>query len=348
MAILEPVHLQGSTISRATLNNLDYILKHNLQIGSLVTVEKGGEVIPKISGVQTTKKGSSSIADNLIKRDAKGNFLCPCSLNSVLWKEEGKVDYYCVQEGCTERHLQSLLHFVSKDAMNIEGMGESTIKQLLENKLITNLEDIYLLKGKRNELLSLPGWKALKTDKLLRSIEASKHSGLARLIYALGIPHVGSFLSLQLAETHVNLENLKNQSLEKLIHMYGLVIGESIYTFFHDSTNLKLLEHLKNEGLKLDYVSPSSSAINITPTENMKKFFEGRKVVISGSFEKFTQDQLQTLIRQSGGKISSSVSKNTNVLVVGSNPGSKLLKAQKLKIEILTESSFHNLMDQQK
>lgn len=282
----------------------------------------------------------------MIPKDSSGNIVCPCPNRSILSKIDGKVDYYCVQPNCTEKHFQSLIHFVSKDAMNIEGLGESTMKQLLKENLISCIEDIYKLKNKRQQLLELPGWKATKTDKLLKSIEASKKSGLARVLYAMGIPHVGAFMSHQLAESYLSLENLKCQSLETLTHLCGQVIGESVFSFLRESSTVKLLEFFQKEEFLLEFVPLShlsSSNSTFLSSDRLKSVLNGKTVVISGSFEKLTQDQLQTLIRQSGGKVSSSVSKKTNYLIVGNNPGSKLMKAQQLNIAILTESDL-NLM----
>ena len=325
VAELEPVKCGGVIISNSTLHNFDEIKRLDIKIGDKVIVERAGDVIPKI--VRVVKEERTGM-----EKDITIPKNCP-SCSSPLYKDEDEVYIRCINPNCPEQLRRNIIHFASRDAMNIEGLGENTVDALLEKKLIKNIADIYRLK--KEDLLKLDLFKEKKSQNLLSQIENSKSRSLEKLIYALGIKHVGEKVSKILAERFKTMNNLINATLEDLtlINEIGPTIASSVYNFFKNPQIRKLVEELKELGLNMSYIS-------IIKNEKLK----GLSFVFTGELQSMTRSQAQNIVIKEGGEVSSSVSKKTSYVVVGKNPGSKLDKAKKLGVKIIDEKEFLDLL----
>ena len=329
-AVLDPVIVAGSTISRATLHNEDYVKEKELKIGDIVSRRKAGDVIPEV--VEVKKERRTGAEKDFVMIDK-----CPMC-HTKLIKKDGQVDYYCPNTKCPARHIESLIHFVSRDAMNIDGLGDRIMEDFYNFHYIGSIVDIYSLKNHQNELKRLEGYGEKSIANLLQAIEASKENSLERLIFGLGIPHVGSKTAKILAINFKDIDNLKNSTIEKLISIpdIGEIIAKSITDFFRDSHNNAIIEELKEVGVNTKYLGEEIES---------NEEFQGKTFVLTGSLELFTRDEAEERIEQLGGKTSSSVSKKTYAVIVGANPGSKYTKAQELGITIWTESEFKDKID---
>ena len=329
-AVLDPVIVAGSTISRATLHNEDYVKEKELKIGDIVSIRKAGDVIPEV--VEVKKERRTGAEKDFVMIDK-----CPMC-HTILIKKDGQVDYYCPNTKCPARHIESLIHFVSRDAMNIDGLGDRIMEDFYNFHYIGSIVDIYSLKNHQNELKRLEGYGEKSIANLLQAIEASKENSLERLIFGLGIPHVGSKTAKILAINFKDIDNLKNSTIEKLISIpdIGEIIAKSITDFFRDSHNNAIIEELKEVGVNTKYLGEEIES---------NEEFQGKTFVLTGSLELFTRDEAEERIEQLGGKTSSSVSKKTYAVIVGANPGSKYTKAQELGITIWTESEFKDKID---
>ena len=325
VAELEPVKCGGVIISNSTLHNFDEIKRLDIKIGDKVIVERAGDVIPKI--VRVVKEERTGM-----EKDITIPKNCP-SCSSPLYKDEDEVYIRCINPNCPEQLRRNIIHFASRDAMNIEGLGENTVDALLEKKLIKNIADIYRLK--KEDLLKLDLFKEKKSQNLLSQIENSKSRSLEKLIYALGIKHVGEKVSKILAERFKTMNNLINATLEDLtlINEIGPTIASSVYNFFKNPQIRKLVEELKELGLNMSYIS-------IIKNEKLK----GLSFVFTGELQSMSRSQAQNIVIKEGGEVSSSVSKKTSYVVVGKNPGSKLDKAKKLGVKIIDEKEFLDLL----
>ena len=325
VASLEPVACAGVVISSATLHNFDEIKRLGVQVGSEVIIERAGEVIPKVVKVISNANTQNEIVPSV----------CPVC-GSPVYKDEEAVAYRCPNPACPAQIKGSLEHFVSRDAMNIEGFGTSVINQLVDSKRITGYSDIYTLTV--FDLMGLELFGDKKTDNLLKSIEKSKKAALDKFIFALGIRHVGSKTAEILARHFQNIENLKRASLEDLqkISEIGPIGATSIFNFFKTPKVLKDLENLTRAGLTLK-----------APEANKSAILEGKIFVFTGELQTLTRAQAQDLAKQNGAKVSSSVSSKTSAVVAGADAGSKLEKAQKLGIKILTEQEFLSLLNKE-
>ncbi|OGS08088.1 MAG: hypothetical protein A2270_03330 [Elusimicrobia bacterium RIFOXYA12_FULL_51_18] len=325
VAGLEPVKCGGVTISSSTLHNFDEIKRLGLKIGDRVIIERAGEVIPKvvkvIAGVRTGKE-----------EDVLPPSKCPCC-GSEVFKDDEAVAYRCINPSCSSQIMRSLLHFASRDAMNIDGLGESSVEQLTGKKLVAAFPDLYRLK--REDLLGLELFKDKKAGNLLAQIEASKKQPLSRLIYALGIPHIGEKSARGLAEHFKNMKALMNSGFEDLsrVSEIGPIIARSITDFFGETQVKGLIAELERLG------------VNMTEPERAKgSKLEGKSFVFTGELKSLTREEAERLVRELGGKEVSSVSSKTSYVVIGENPGSKYDKAKKLGLKILTEKEFHELL----
>lgn len=327
VAVLEPVRCGGVIISSSTLHNFDEIKRLDLKIGDKVIVERAGDVIPKI--VRAVKE--ERIGE---EKDITQPTNCP-SCGEKIYKFEDEVFLRCINPNCPAQVKAKILHFASRDAMNIEGLGESTIDDLLEKKLINKISDIYKLT--KDDLLKLKLFKEKKANNLLEQIENSKKRNLDRLIYALGIRHVGEKTAQILAEKFIEIENLMRATQAELssIPEIGPIIAKSIYDFFSQEATKALIKELKERGVNTRYL----------PTQKTK-VFEGLTFVFTGELKTMTRDEAQKKVMENGGKVSSSVSSKTSYVVVGDNPGSKYEKAKKLGIKILNEEDFLKLLNQ--
>ena len=324
-AVLDPVLVQGSTIRRATLHNEDYVREKDLKIGDIVSIRKAGDVIPEVVERILDRRDGTEKDFVMIKN-------CPIC-GSVLEKKEGQVDYYCFNSNCDARKVEKLIHFVDRHAMNITGLGERIMEDFYNMGFIRNIIDIYNLKVHREDLIELEGFGNKSVDNLLLAIEESKNNSLERLIFALGIDQVGEKTAKVLAKRYESLDNFMNASLEHLtsISDIGEIIARSIIAYFADEENKNMIESLKNIGVNTLYLGEKA--------ENKEAFFD-KTFVVTGTLVNYTRDEAKAKIEHFGGKTSDSVSKKTNVVIVGDNPGSKYDKALKLGITVWNEDEF--------
>ncbi len=324
-AVLEPVIVAGSTISRATLHNEDYVKEKDLKIGDIVSIRKAGDVIPEVVEVKKERRTGKEKDFVMITN-------CPMC-NTPLVKKEGQVDYYCPNNKCPARNIESLIHFVSRDAMNIDGLGDRIIEDFYNFHFIATIPDIYGLKEHEKDLIRLEGYGDKSVTNLLNAIEESKKNSLEKLIFGLGIPHVGAKTAKLLAQKYQTLENLMNQTEEDLTKIpdIGAIIAKSVTSYFNDEHHKAVVEELIELGLNTTYLGPA-----VIEDES----FSGKSFVLTGSLTIYTREEAKAKIESLGGKTVDSVSKKTSVVIVGEKPGSKYDKALKLGIPIWTEEEF--------
>lgn len=322
VAILKPVHLSGTTVSRATLHNFDEISRLDARIGDKVYVEKSGEIIPKILSVAKEKRTGKEKPFPLPVK-------CP-ACGSKLVREEAEVAIRCENAGCSAQIKERVLHFAARSAMDIENMGGAIVNQLVDKAMIKDYGDIYNLKF--DDIKGLDRMAERSASNLVDAIEKSKANELHRLIFGLGIRHVGEHAAWILADHFGSIEKIKDASIDELIaiHAIGPVMAESIYNFFHTKENLDILSKLKDAGLKVSGAQALAKGGKL----------EGKNIVITGTLKSFTRPEAEELIRRMGGNASSGVGKNTDFVIAGDEPGSKLDKARALGIKILTEDEF--------
>jgi len=329
-AIFSPVHVDGSLISRATLHNEAYCIEKDIRIGDVIEVHKAGDVIPEVGEVKKERRTTDLKPFKMITE-------CPiCSTKLI--KKEGEADYYCPNQNCPSRKIEGLIHYAERDAMNIEGLGDSIVSDLFNFDFVKKIEDIYTLQSHREELIELEGYGEKSINNLLSAIEKSKDNSLERLIFALGIKHVGKKTAKILAKKYKNLDTLKEASLEELsmIPDVGSIIAKSVYDYFRNPNNISLIEDLRKFGVNFNYLGKD---------EIESEFFTGKTFVLTGALNLYTRDDAKNIIENYGGKTSESVSKKTSAVIVGANPGSKYEKAKKLNIPILTEEEFKEQVD---
>ena len=328
VAELEPVLLAGSTIGRATLHNESFIQENDIRIGDYVWIEKGGDVIPKVSAVELSKREENLQPFSMPKS-------CPIC-NSSLIKSEEEAAYYCENYECPAQVKGRIAHFASRNAMDIEGLGEAVVEQLVDNKFISNIADIYDLKSKYNELIRLERQGEKSISNLLDSIEASKSKPFNKILFGIGIRFVGSGNAKLLASYFKDINSMMNVTVSELENIYeiGPRIANSVYHFFADEKNIKLINRLQVAGL--NFVEEQKKG-----TSNI---FAGKTFVLTGELEGMTREEAKEIIENNGGKVTTSVSKKTSFVLLGQNPGSKYDKALKLNITILNKDGFLNLV----
>lgn len=327
LAYLTPVTISGSKISKATLHNEDYIVAKDIRIGDTVIVHKAGEIIPEVVAVKLEERTGTEVKFVMPQ-------ICPECQNPVV-KEDNEVAYKCVNPNCPAILRENFIHFVSRDAMNIEGLGPSVVSMLLDNNLINDVADLYKLTTE--ELLNLDRIGAKSAENLISAIEKSKQAGLNRLLFALGIRFVGVKAANILANHFKSMKALTKSSLEDLlaINEIGTKIAQSIIAYFNKQENLMLLDKLSEVGVNM-----TAKTIERMEQEN----FQDKIFVLTGNLESFNRKEASLLIEQFGGKVSSAVSKKTDFVVAGTEAGSKLTKAQELGINIISEEEFKNMM----
>lgn len=327
-AILEPVRLSGSTVSKATLHNDDYIKEKNIKIGDTVIVRKAGDIIPEVVEVVFDERKGS-------EKDFVMPEKCP-ECGSDVVRFEGEVASKCTGVACPAQLKRGIIHFASRDAMDIEGLGPAVVNQLVEKGLVGDAADLYFLKAEDLASLERLGEKSSKN--LVGFIEGSKKNPLAKLIFALGIPFVGSRTAKILSEHFQELDNLMNASYEELITIpeIGSKIAQSVIMFFKQDQTKVLLEKLKRAGINIQTSEKEQSIED--------KLFHGLTFVLTGTLENYTRKQAQEIIENLGGRVSSAVSSKTDYVLAGSEPGSKLEKAKELGIKIINEEQFESMV----
>ena len=326
MAILEPVKVAGSTISKTTLHNEDFIKEKDIRIGDTIVVQKAGDVIPEILEVKKKKRAGTEKVFEMPK-------VCPVCGAPVV-REEGEAVSRCIGIECPAKLVRNIIHFVSRDCMNIDGLGDKIIEQLINKNLISNIADIYFLKFEDIATLKKNGQKF--TQNLIDAINNSKNNDLYRLIAALGIRHIGTKAAKTLAKKYKTMDSLMNASLESLAMTddIGEISANSIYEFFRQDQTVDLINRLKEANVNMEALE----------SEDIDNRFEGKTFVLTGTLEKFTRKEASDLIEKHGGKTSGSVSKKTDYVLAGEDAGSKLTKAQSLGVEIITEEQFEEMM----
>jgi DNA ligase (NAD+) len=329
VAVLEPVFLAGSTVSRATLHNEGYIRELDIRPGDTVIIQKGGEVIPKVTKVIIEKRPKNSIP-------YKFPDLCPCDLKRPLVKIEGEANHYCIAPDCPWQIRRKIEHFVSRNALDIT-LGEKGVDQLVSAGLLSNIADIYDLKGKIDEILKLERWGQKSLKILLDSIEESKKKDFRNVLYGIGIRFIGDGAAKILTNHFKNIDEIQSASKEQLASVYeiGDKMAESIVAFFKDEKNIEIINKLKKAGLNFESAR----------SKNISEKFAGMTFVLTGELESMKRNETKAKIESLGGKVSSSVSVKTTYVVAGANPGSKLDKAKKLGVEILNEEQFNKLLE---
>ncbi len=323
VAVLEPVQVGGVTVSRSTLHNMDEIERLGLQIGDTVLIERAGEVIPHV--LKVVKEGKQRKPFEMPKR-------CP-ECGSAIHHVEGEVAYRCVNAACPAKRKESLLHFAGRHAMNIDGLGEKIVDQLVDKGLVKDVADLYSLR--LEEVAGLERMAEKSAQNLLDEIEASKKNSLARLIYALGIQFVGERTAQLLAEHFSSLEELAAAKEEELMEVpeVGPKVAASIVEFFSEPANRQLIKKLRKAG-----VHPTAEKRQVKSDK-----FAGKSFVFTGGLANRTREEAGEIVQQHGGKVSGTVSKKTDYVVVGTDPGSKYDKAKELGVTILSENEFEKL-----
>ena len=332
VANLKPVQLAGTIVKRASLHNADQIEKLDLRINDEVFVEKGGEIIPKIIGVvDASKRDIFSVPVEYIKN-------CP-ECNTPLVRKEGEAQHYCPNyNGCAPQIIGRIQHFISRKAMDIEGLGGETIALLYKNKLVNSYADLYVLK--KEDILPLDRMAEKSADNMINGIKKSKEIPFERVLFAIGIRYVGETVAKKLAQHYKNIDNLAqaNQSELVLVEEIGEKIAESVFHFFSDTNNIALIERLRSYDLQLEIIEKEIILDS--------SIFEGKTFVVSGVFTNYSRDEIKAKIEANGGKVGSSISAKTHFVVAGDNMGpAKLEKANKLNIPILSEVEFDKLLE---
>lgn len=323
-AVLEPVHLAGTTVSRATLHNQDFIAEKGISIGDIVTVRKAGDIIPEVLCVN--------------EHHSDGYFrfpeFCP-SCGSAVIREEGESAIRCINPDCPSQLLRNLIHFCSRDAMDIEGLGPSIIETFVNNGLIEKTQDIYFLTFEKIDSTQLDGFKDKSINNIITSIENSKKNDLSKLVFALGIRHIGAKAGKLLADHFKSMDNIMTASVQDILDIdgFGGVMAESVCDFFRNEESKALVDSLKKAGVNMD---------SLSVVEDTR--FAGKTFVLTGTLNSFTRSEASKIIEGYGGKTSSSVSKKTNYVLAGEAAGSKLDKANALGVEVISEEQFKEMI----
>ncbi|MEG0909739.1 MAG: NAD-dependent DNA ligase LigA [Bacilli bacterium] len=325
-AILEPVRVMGSIISKATLHNKDYIIEKDIREGDIVSIIKAGDVIPRV--------------EEVIKERRTGNEkpfimseVCPICQSNL---KQTDTAYYCINPKCDRVKIESLIHYVSRDAMNIDGFGDAIVEDFYNMGYLKSIPDFYNLYKFKEELMELEGFGSKSINSLLEAILESKKVSLERLLFGLGIRHVGAKTSKILAKKYENIDNLSNATFEELTEIsdIGKTIAKSAYDYFKNEENINTINKLKELGMNTEYLGKK---------EIQNPNIIGKTFVLTGSLTKLTREEASLMIENNGGKTSGSVSKKTDAVIVGENAGSKLEKAKELGINIISEQEFIDL-----
>ena len=326
-AVLEPVRLAGTTVSRATLHNEDNIKEKDIRIGDMVLVQKAGDIIPQILGVDKDARTGEEVVFEMPQK-------CPvCGEPTV--RLEGEAAVKCINISCPAQIRRGIIHFVSRDAMNIDGLGESIITLLLEQKLIKDISDLYYLK--KEDLVNLERMGDKSASNLINAIEKSKSNDLYRLINGLGIKHIGVKGAKIIANEFKDLDVIMNLNTNQLVNLeeFGETMADSVVEFFREEKNISVIEKLKNAGVNTKIIDNDN--------EDIIKIFDKMKIVLTGTLPTLKRNDAKDIIEKLGGKATSSVSKSTSFVLAGEEAGSKLTKANELGIKVVDEEKFLEL-----
>lgn len=325
-AIFSPVHVAGSLISKATLHNEDYCIAKDIRVGDVISIRKAGDIIPEVVRVLPERRTGNEEKFKMLEE-------CPICHTKIV-RNDKEADYYCPNDMCPARKIENIIHFASRPAMNIDGMGEAILEDLYNEGFITDITDIYDIDRYEEELINLEGYGKKKIDNLKTATTKSKSNSLEKLLFGLGIRNVGAKTAKILARYYKNIDNLMNASIEELtdINDVGPIIAKSIREYFSNEDNIRIINKLKDIGVNMNYINNSNY--------EEKDEFMGKTFVLTGTLVNITRDKASEIIENLGGKVSSSVSKNTSAVIVGDNPGSKYDKAVSLNIPIWKEEEF--------
>lgn len=326
VVILEPVRVAGSIISKTTLHNFDFMQEKDIRIGDTVVIQKAGDVIPEVYKVLKEKRDGSQKSFVIPK-------VCPVC-GEELEKEGEEVALRCTNSECPAQTYRSITHFVSRDCMDISGMGDAIVETLIDKNLLKDITDIYTLKFE--DFYSLEGFKEKSSRNLIESIEKSKENSLDKLLFGLGIRHIGKKASKILAENFDDIYKLAEASVEELnsLEDFGAIMAESVYSFFKKPQTIEIIKKLDKLGVNLKGNKLSKKS----------ELLLGKTICITGSFDNYSRDDIVKMIEENSGKVSSSVSKKTNYLIAGESAGSKLTKAQELEVEVISLEEFLNII----
>ena len=326
-AIFSPVHVSGSLVSKATLHNSDYCIDKDVRVGDTISIRKAGDVIPEVVEVKLDRRKEDSVPFKMIEN-------CPMC-NSVLIRKDA--NHYCKNEHCPSRKIESLIHFSSRDAMYIEGFGESIVEDFYNLGYLKNIDDFYTLDKYKDELMLLEGFGEKSISKLLESASNSKKNSLERLLFGLGIRYVGKKTAKILSKYYKTIDNLIKADFDELksINDIGDVIAKSIVDYFSDEKNINLINRLKDLNLNMRYLGEEVNTSN----ENIN----GKTFVITGTLSR-PRDEIKEEIENLGGNVTGSVTKKTDYVIAGEKAGSKLTKANELGIKVLTEEEYNNML----
>lgn len=327
-AVLEPVRVAGSLVQRATLHNEDFIIEKGLMAKDYVVLRKAGDIIPEVVRPVYERRTGQETPFEMITN-------CP-ECGSPLIRKDAM--HFCVNPSCPARQIEGIIHFASRDAMDIEGMGEKVCEQFFNQGFFTNLVEIYNLFEHRDEIIALDGWKEKSIDNLLAAIEKSKNNSLERLLFGLGIKEVGAKMAKTLSKIFGDLDSLMKTTEEELIEIndIGPVVAKSIVNYFQDEHNLSIIEGLRKAGLNFKYLGSITKAAN--------SYFSGKTCVLTGTLSSMGRKEASEILENLGAKVTGSVSKSTDVVIAGEEAGSKLDKAQALGITVINETEFLELI----
>ena len=327
-AVLEPVRVAGSVVQRATLHNEDFIADKGLMIGDYVIIRKAGDVIPEVVRPVESRRSGLEEPFHMIT-------VCPVCGTPLIRKD---AMHFCLNPNCDARKVESIIHFSSKDAMDIEGLGEKVAEEFFAEGFFHDIAGIYKLYEHRDEVINLEGWKEKSIDNLLQAIEKSKDNSLERVLFGLGIKEVGEKMAKTLARKYQNIDNLMNASEEELLEIpdVGPILARSLVNWFSQEKNVELVQKLKEEGVNFEYKGSTTKAAN--------SYFSGKTVVLTGTLTSYGRKEATTMLEDLGAKVTGSVSKATDVVIAGTEAGSKLDKANALGITVLNEDEFLALL----
>lgn len=327
-AVLEPVIVMGSTISRATLHNEDYVLNKHLMIGDIVSIKKAGDVIPEVVEAKFERRTGNEKPFVMIKE-------CPMC-HKPIEKKIGQVDYYCVNPSCPKRNIESIIHFVSRDAMNIEGLGDEIVEELYNLGFVKSIEDLYSLKDKKEKIMEFDGYGEKSVNKIIENLEKSKDNSLERLLFGLGIKEIGTKTAKILASNFNDIDFLMQATKEELesIKDIGSITANSVVEYFQN--NKELIENFKKIGINMKYKGKVAG---------VNELVSGKKFVITGTISKMGRKEIKEKLESYNASISESVSKNTDIVIVGDNPGSKYQDALKLNKVIWNEEKLLEVLN---